>query len=96
MNATHELDECEEPLPRNNGEKTRRIDLGLAIVSNIAPPGATFTPDEIASFCGCSAAMISAIEARALRKLRRKMRKQFSLSPFELKEFPFLNRHFKR
>ena len=69
----------EVPLPRNNGEKTKRIDLGLATLSATAAPGATHTPEEIACFCDCTPAMISTIEAGALRKMRKKVFAQFNI-----------------
>ena len=70
----------------NDGAKTKRIDLGLAILSAITPPRVTYTAEEIACFCDCSPAMISHIEARALRRLREKVRAQFKLSPFDTDE----------
>jgi hypothetical protein len=70
----------EAPLPHNNGAKTERIDLGLALLSSLAPPRAALTPIDIAAWCGCTPAMISSIEARALRRMREKVRVEFKLS----------------
>jgi hypothetical protein len=69
----------EELLPRNSGAKTQRIDLGLAILSALAAPRATFDQPDIAAFCGCTPAMIGHIEARALRRLREKVGTQFKI-----------------
>jgi hypothetical protein len=71
--------ECEAPLPRNDGAKTRRIDLGLANLSALAPPRAEYDAHDIAAFCECTPAMIGSIEARALRRLREKVSAQFHL-----------------
>jgi hypothetical protein len=71
--------DSEEPLPRNSGAKTKRIELGLAILSATATPGALYTPEEIACFCDCTASLILDIEARALRKLRKKILAQFDI-----------------
>jgi hypothetical protein len=72
--------EPEPALPHNHGAKTQRIDLGLAILSAVAQPCVTYTPMEIAAWCGCTPAMISSIEARARRRLREKVRQQFGLA----------------
>ncbi len=86
----------EPPLPHNDGEKTERIDLGLAILSALAPPHAVFDPQDIAAWCGCTPSMISSIEARALRRLREKMRVQFKLSHFDMIDHrSFLALHFQ-
>jgi hypothetical protein len=69
----------EAPLPHNNGAKTERIDLGLAIFRAVAPPRATFSAEEIACWCDCTPAMISSIEARALRKMREKASSKFDI-----------------
>jgi hypothetical protein len=69
----------EAPLPHNDGAKTDRIDLGLALLKAAAPPRATFSQEEIAAWCDCTPAMVSSIETRALRRLREKVRAQFGL-----------------
>ena len=79
MNTEHTETACEAPLPRNSGEKSRRIDLGLAILSATAAPGATHTPQEIACFCDCTPSLIMDIEARALRKMRKKIATKFNV-----------------
>jgi hypothetical protein len=78
--------DCEAALPHNDGAKAERIDLGLAVLSAVAPPRAAYTTAEIAAYCGCTKAMITAIEARALRRLREKTRAQFKLSPLDTDE----------
>jgi hypothetical protein len=86
----------EVPLPRNNGEKTKRIDLGLATLSATAAPGATHTPEEIACFCDCTPALIASIEARALRKMRKKMAAQFNINHADTAELRrWLASHFR-
>jgi hypothetical protein len=76
---TETANENEAPLPHNHGAKTRRIDLGLAILSASATPGASFTAEEISCWCDCTPAMVGQIEARALRKMRKKVSAQFNL-----------------
>ena len=78
--------EHEPPLPHNDGAKTRRIDLGLAILSAVAPPRVSHTPSEIAAWCACTPAMISSIEAQALRRLREKVRRSFGLARCDMGE----------
>ena len=53
----------------SNPEKTERIDLGLAIISAISPPGRRWSYVEISAFCDCSKTAIQQIERKALRKL---------------------------
>jgi hypothetical protein len=72
--------DSEAPLPHNDGAKTKRIDLGLAVLSALTPPQAALTPAEIAAWCGCTPSMITSIEARALRRLREKVCVQFNFS----------------
>lgn len=55
-------------------EKSARIELGLALLNDIAIPGIAYTTDEIALWCGCTNSAIYAIEQRALRKLRNRFR----------------------
>ena len=69
----------EEPLPRNSGPKAERIDLGLALLSALAPCRAALTTIDIAAWCGCTPAMISSIEARALRRMKEKVSAQFKI-----------------
>jgi hypothetical protein len=86
----------EVPLPHNDGAKTERIDLGLALLSAVARPRATLSPVDIAAWCGCTPAMISSIEARALRRMREKVRAQLSVSCFDLADRRrFLALHFQ-
>jgi hypothetical protein len=82
--------EQELPLPHNDGAKTARIDLGLALLSALAPPRHSFTAVEIAAWCGCTPAMISSIEARAQRRLREKVRQHFGLARSDMAD----RRHF--
>jgi hypothetical protein len=77
----------ETSLPHNNGAKTKRIDLGLALLSSLAPPRAALTTIDIAAWCACTPAMISSIEARALRRMREKVRVHFKLSRAEMANF---------
>jgi hypothetical protein len=79
--------ENEAALPHNDGAKGRRIDLGLAIFSAVAAPRTAYTAAEIAEWCDCTPAMISSIEARALRRLREKVRAQFNLSRSDMANF---------
>jgi hypothetical protein len=74
------------PLPHNDGAKTERIDLGLALLSALAPPRAALTTIDIAAWCGCTPAMISVIEARALRRMKEKVREHFKVSPFDMQD----------
>jgi transposase len=86
----------EAPLPHNDGAKTERIDLGLALLSAAAPPRTMLSPADIAAWCGCTPAMISSIEARALRRMREKVRAQFRLSPSDMADRRrFLALHFQ-
>jgi DNA-directed RNA polymerase specialized sigma24 family protein len=73
-------------LPRNSGLKTNRINLGLAILSARARRGVCYTDVEIAAYCDCSPAMISSIAARAGRRLRDKLRKEFGLAEQDLND----------
>lgn len=86
----------EAPLPHNDGAKTARIDLGLALLAAAAPPRAILSPVDIAAWCGCTPAMISSIEARALRRLREKVRAKFRLSRSDMADRRrFLALHFQ-
>ena len=57
-----------------HGERTRRIDLGLAILQARTKPGECHTYEMIAAFCGCSKTLIQIIEGRAIRKLTNRLR----------------------
>lgn len=50
--------------------KSLSIDVGLAVISCITPPGVKWTLRDIADVCGCHYNNIIAIEKRALQKLR--------------------------
>ncbi len=78
--------ETKDSTPPNPGEKSRHLDLGLAVLSATAMPGATFTAMEIAEWCDCSGPTIAYIEARALRKLREGVRRAFKLSRADAKD----------
>jgi hypothetical protein len=67
----------EAPLPRNNGAKSSRIDLGLAVLSAITPRGVELSPQDIAAWCDCTPSMITAIETKALRRMRQKAQAHF-------------------
>lgn len=51
--------------------RTRRIDLGLAILAVLRQPAVRYTVREIAAWCDCSPTTIINIEQRALRKIRK-------------------------
>ena len=86
----------EASLPHNDGAKTERIDLGLALLSVAAPPRTMLSPADIAAWCGCTPAMISSIEARALRRMREKVRAKFRLSRSDMADRRrFLALHFQ-
>jgi DNA-directed RNA polymerase sigma subunit (sigma70/sigma32) len=61
-------------------EKSRRIDLGLAILAATSKPGTEHTCEEIAAYCGCTAQNVHHIEQKALAKLRLRLRK-LNLTP---------------
>jgi hypothetical protein len=50
--------------------KTKRIDIGLAILGTKPMPRSGRSRSEIAAFCGCSRERIRQIEESALRRLR--------------------------
>jgi hypothetical protein len=50
--------------------KTKRIDIGLAILSTMPLPRGGRSCAEIAAYCGCSREAIRQIKERALRRLR--------------------------
>ena len=55
-----------EKWPRNNA-----IDIALARLLEETPRGKELTQEEIADACGCSRQYIYALEQRAMKKLRR-------------------------
>ena len=55
------------------GTAASSIDLGLALLSVLRQPGEYLTCEDIAAWCDCSRGFIQRIEARALRKVRRRM-----------------------
>ena len=55
-------------------EKSKRIDLGLAVSGALLKPGQTRTLRELAAFCGCHWNAIHHIEQKALKKLRHSCR----------------------
>lgn len=58
--------------PVKTGRKrSHSIDLGLAVISAVTPPGHVWHLQDIAEVCGCSQQAISLIEQKALTKLRR-------------------------
>ena len=52
------------------------IDLGLAVLEVLTPPGVRLSLKDIAAVCGCTWQCIFQIEQRALRKLRRFMQRE--------------------
>jgi len=62
--------------PVRGPAKTRRIDLGLRVLQTLSAPGACWSCEEIAAWCGCSAQAVSAVEHRALGKLRRELERR--------------------
>ena len=65
--------QIDETVARCGAEKSRRIDLGLAILEVITPPGVPLSQAEISVYCGCTSEAIRMIEFRALRKVRRRL-----------------------
>jgi hypothetical protein len=71
-------------LPGANGEgaqkpistKKESIDLGLEILLAIRPPGEVVTVEAMADACDCSPQRIMQLQARALRNLRRELKRQ--------------------
>jgi hypothetical protein len=65
----------EAPLKRRRGrpdtyEGRSSIALGLAVAGATLKPGETRTCTELAAYAGCTRSHISAIERKALRKIR--------------------------
>jgi len=54
-------------------ETSSAIDLGIAILHALALPGISYGRDEIAAFAGCSRSRIQQIEAKALKKVLRRL-----------------------
>lgn len=52
------------------------IDLGLAVLEVLTPPGIALNLREIADVCGCTWQNIYQIEQKALRKLRLHLQRQ--------------------
>ncbi len=63
----------EREMPLSGAARSRRVDLGLALLSAVALPGVRYTQEEIAAWCGCTHGAIYVIERRALRKLRNRL-----------------------
>jgi hypothetical protein len=60
-----------EPMPPRL--KRVRVELGLAILAAVAMPGASFSHQEIALWCGCDDGAIWLIEKLAMKKLRKRI-----------------------
>lgn len=52
-------------------ERQARTELGLELLLASRLPGATFSRNDIALWCGCTDVAIELIEKNALRKLRK-------------------------
>ncbi len=57
-------------VPNGGKEKSRRIDLGIALLHQVALPGVRYTLQEQAEWAGCRHQAIQQIYTRALRKLQ--------------------------
>jgi hypothetical protein len=64
-----------EPAEPDDLTKSQRIDLGLAILEATSKPGTAHTLAEIAAYCDRSVNNIVIIQRKALRKLRRALKK---------------------
>jgi len=62
---------------------SERIDLGIALLHDVAIPGVRYSQREIAWWAGCSDMLISRIERKALVKLSRR----FTVNPEERRAF---------
>lgn len=60
----------DESVSSAGDDKSRRINLGLALLHRVALPRVAYGSDEIAAWAGCSQQAIERIEQAALRKLR--------------------------
>ena len=58
---------------RTQREVSRDIDLGLAVLSVITPPGVWRSQEEIAYCCNCTHSAIWLLEKKALRKLKKRL-----------------------
>lgn len=58
---------------KNKTPESKRLDLGLAILSCLLKPRETLTRYDIAAWCGCSRSAIYQIELKALRKVRSRL-----------------------
>ena len=58
---------------RKSERPGKGIDIGLAILSAILPPGESVSIREIAAFCDCTPTCIWLIERRALQKLKKRL-----------------------
>jgi hypothetical protein len=68
------LDSVDTDVPKHGSGKKDRVDLGMALLEIFRRPGATFTRQDIAVWCGCTDAAIFMLERRVLRKVRNKFR----------------------
>src|SRR4051794_2873653 len=59
---------------RMGGDKTARVNLGLALLELHCIPGQPLSQDDIAAWCGCTNGAIAVIERKALKSLRIKLR----------------------
>lgn len=66
-------------VPLKGHRKQERVMLGLELLSIYRTPGARFTYDEIAVWCGCTESAIYNAEKKALRKLANRL--QFIKDP---------------
>lgn len=57
-------------------EKRDRIDLGLALLAARAKRGEQFSVDEMAAWCDCNPNTILNIQAKAMAKVRRGLKRQ--------------------
>jgi hypothetical protein len=62
--------------PVRGPAKTRQIDLRLAVLRAVSPPGTIWEREELADFCGCSVKAIENDERRALAKFRRELERR--------------------
>jgi hypothetical protein len=58
-------------MKRSRKQTSRRVDLGLAILSCMLKPGERLTLQDIAAWCDCRPSAILKIERRAMRKARK-------------------------
>lgn len=56
--------------------KSRNIDLALAVVQRITPPGYRWTQEDLAEVCGCKRSAIWWIEQGAFHKIRKALSMQ--------------------